>query len=155
MSSDQHASARAAHEHARTQPVKFLNLTPHDVVVIDDTGPTMALPPTGTVARVVDDVVGTAWLQSREHPNAAPLRISEFGGSRPGGLPPARDGVILVASRVVVAQHPERRDLMFPHPLVRDEHGSIMGCSGFARWAETTSTATHDDVAPQTRTTLT
>jgi len=44
------------------------------------------------------------------------------------GLPDAEEGFLLIVSALVKSALPDRRDLVSPASLVRDDDGSIIGC---------------------------
>lgn len=102
------------------------NCTPHIINVVRKDGTIINFPPSGIVPRVssstveVFDLDGIAVVQT------------EFG--EVVDLPPARDGVWLVVSRIVLNAAPKYRDdLLSPGELVRDENGQPKGCKGFSR----------------------
>lgn len=97
---------------------RFLNLTPHAVVVVN--GPT--LPPSGQVARC-----SSASVPAGEH-GGVPLSRVSFGAVE--GLPDPEPGVIFVVSGLVRAAVPGRSDVASPGDLVRDEKGAVVGCKG-------------------------
>lgn len=50
----------------------------------------------------------------------------EFGNVT--GLPDAEEGFLLIVSTIVKSALPDRRDLVSPASLVRDDEGRIIGC---------------------------
>ncbi len=66
------------------------------------------------LVRDVPLVVGAAWL----------------GVDPP--LPEPQAGTVYITSRVVAEHFPERKDLVWPDGLVRDEHGEVAAARRFA-----------------------
>ena len=95
---------------------RFVNLTPHAVVVVG--GPT--LPPSGSVARC-----SSASVPAGEHAGVALSRVS-FGAVE--GLPDPEPGVVFVVSGLVRSAVPGRSDVASPGDLVRDAAGAVVGC---------------------------
>mgnify|MGYP003348687737 CR=1 FL=1 len=96
--------------------MRFLNLTPHPIVVVG--GPT--IPPSGTVARCA-----TVSRSAGEHQGVALVRAT-FG--EVVDLPDPEEGVLLVVSALVRAAVPHRGDVASPGDLVRDGSGAVIGC---------------------------
>ena len=111
--------------------VKLVNLTPHEVVVLNDANNVvLRVPPSGQVARVSaqEKVVGTI--------NGVPLVKTEYGEVQ--GLPDPQQGTIYIVSLLVLqAMAGKRSDLVAPNtsptPLgaVRDAQGRIIGVRSF------------------------
>lgn len=99
-----------------TSSPRFVNLTPHAVVVVG--GPT--LPPSGSVARCA-----SASVPAGEHGGVALSRVT-FGAVE--GLPDPEAGVVFVVSALVRAAVPGRSDVASPGDLVRDAAGAVVGC---------------------------
>lgn len=111
------------------------NLTPHDVVILTDHG-RLVLPPTTTVARVIDNPRPDGHLTIDDH---FPV---ELVATTPGNvidLPQPKPGAVYVVSRLVAERCPHRHDLVYPADLVRTDDGTIIACRRLARLA-TTST---------------
>ena len=109
----------------------IINLTPHTINVLMCDGRVCAFPPGPFLARVseVIEVIGQI--------DGFDLRRHSYGAVT--GLPEQFDGTWLIVSQMVAAAMPERRDLIFPSGLVRDEHGQPKGCLGFAQVPEVAS----------------
>jgi hypothetical protein len=108
------------------------NLTGHPVV-IHLPGAVLRIEPSGTVARCVQDVVAGP-EPATVLVNGVPVPVVIDGlTARVAGLPPARDGILLIVSRLVALAAPGRRDLVFPHGPVRDGDGRTMGCRALAQ----------------------
>jgi hypothetical protein len=109
------------------------NLTPHPIRVLREQDDSVLLEiPSEGVARVAVDAepAGHA-VQGKVRKVLVPLHEVRYGA--PEGLPEPAPGVLLVVSAVVRAACPDRRDLVSPHDLVRDEAGRVIGCRGLAR----------------------
>lgn len=108
----------------------ILNLTPHQIVVVDANGAEMAVyPPTGTVARAAqaDEVVG----------EIEGIEVVKTSFGAPTDLPAPEEGVWLVVSLATAnaAREAGRTvdDLLLTSGPVRDSDGRIIGCRRFAR----------------------
>lgn len=107
--------------------IRFVNLTPHVVMVLGEFGELLAgIQATGEVARVEVKHSPTG-----ECLRGVPLLVQETG--EVVGLPDPEPGVWYVVSALVRLAVPERDDVLSPGPLVRDEHGRPTGCRGLVR----------------------
>lgn len=106
-------------------PTTVVNLTPHDVVVLGSDDKVIAsYGASGSIARC---------FEVREY-------IADFGGipihKKSYGevllddepFPAPTDGVLFIVSGMVKAAMPDRKDLLCPDQLVRDEGGRVIGC---------------------------
>ena len=99
------------------------NLTPHEVVVLDNGGTVVVrLPPSGTVARCA------ATAAVAETVDGVTFYTTTYGGVT--GLPAPAPGVRYVVSMLVRQAAPARRDLCSPGELVRGPDGQPVGCRG-------------------------
>lgn len=140
---------------------RLRNLTPHPVVLHCDRSwfgaadAVYTIEPEGLIPRVAEQVVHTSplgrdlgedgWFSPGS--DAAWGTFDDFVQGCPDGylplvllalgevtdLPDPEDGVILIVSRVVAQALPSRRDLWFPHDMVRDEQGRITGARALGR----------------------
>ncbi len=107
--------------------MNIINLTPHDVNIITDTG-VITIPASGQVARCsttrkVIDIISI---------NGIKVPINQVAYSQVEGLPnPAPDTLYIVSA--LVAQACNRQDLVIPDDSVRDEQGRIVGCRALAK----------------------
>jgi len=103
--------------------MRFVNLTPHAINVMHDSGHVVTIQPDGTVARV----------------SMAGMHVANIGGfdisrQSPGpvvGLPAPTDGVMWIVSAMVRTACPDRLDVVSPGDLVRNDAGVIVGCRNF------------------------
>lgn len=101
------------------------NLTPHTVTLLDASGEVVQeYPVENPCPRVA--VVETAAGEIA----GAPIVRQQYGQVQ--DLPEEVAGTYLIVSALVQAAAPERRDLLIPAQLVRDEAGRIIGCRAFA-----------------------
>jgi hypothetical protein len=108
-----------------------VNLTGHPVRIVSPDHTVIDIPPSGQVARCVrypDRPAGTVAVG----PVTVPIVISPIS-TVVVGLPDHRPGVLLVVSRTVATAQPHRRDLVFPHDILRDENGHPFGCRAFGQ----------------------
>lgn len=109
--------------------VRLVNLTPHSITVVGDSGETiLTIPPAGVVARcsVKKERVATIGINNFN----IPVSWVTFG--EVVDLPEPQDGTIYIVSRAVAEARRDRDDLLVPDDLVRDEEGRIVGCRGFS-----------------------
>ena len=102
------------------------NLTPHDLVFVDEDGHECVRFGSDGVARVSTHETRQQVL-TFDDGAMLELYAQEYGEVT--GLPPEEEGVVLVVSGLVRAALPEREDLASPGGLVRDEKGRVVGCT--------------------------
>ena len=100
----------------------LVNLTPH---IISEVVSGLKIQPFGTVARVSVTKTSVGNLEG------CPLFTTETGEVT--NLPDAQDSVWYIVSAQVRMALPERKDLLSPGDLVRDDEGRPIGCNGFNR----------------------
>lgn len=111
-----------------TTETRLVNLTPHDLVIMN--GVRFVLATSGQIARMEQHVVDDTLLRV---PGAMlPLATVRYGTA--SALPAQQPGVLLVVSRAVAAEV-ARPDLVFPDLEIRDEQHRIVGCQRLARFA--------------------
>lgn len=104
----------------------IINLTPHDVIILDDNGnETAVYQPSGDVARPA----------TRELTNPAKdadhgIKLVSFGHLQ--DEPPELGGTRYIVS-LPTALAIRRADFLVPYQEVRDDHGRIIGCRALAR----------------------
>jgi len=111
--------------------MKLINLTPHNVVIVDEQGNVILdIPPSGQVARVRVKQTPTGEVCG------IPVVQTTFEGVE--NLPGPREGVIYVVSSMVAQVVSGRQDVVAPdtspESVVRDEDGRIVGVKRFQRW---------------------
>lgn len=109
--------------------MRVVNLTPHEVKIVDGGNNVVAVFPSDGVARasqhdvLVDEI------------NSIPVVKTEFGEVL--GLPEPTEGTVFIVSRITVeavrAQGLSTDDLLVTSGAVRDSQGRIIGCRAFAR----------------------
>ena len=108
--------------------MKFINLTPHDVTIVD--GETKHTFPKQGLARVQTIPLNPTML------GGIPFFTTTYGGTE--GLPEPQEGIIFIVSMVVAQANPERRDIVFPASdpanSVRDEKGNLIGFKALTRF---------------------
>lgn len=105
-----------------------INLTPH-AINLTSGSEVREVPPSGMVARVsmTRETVGAVEVDGITVPifRAIPGEVSD--------LPPPRQGMVFIVSRLVAEACRERDDLLVPDELVRDEEGRVIGARALAR----------------------
>lgn len=101
----------------------FVSLLPHAVTILTSDGQ-MVIEPSGSVARCSQTEEFIMELDG--------VRVTRQVLGEVTGLPPREEGVVFLVSRLVASAVPDRDDLMFPGPLVRDERGVVTGCQGLS-----------------------
>lgn len=107
--------------------MKFINLTPHEINVVNPCV-IITIPPSGTVARVsVSRQV--IWKAETEGGFGIPIFVPSFGNVE--NLPEPHNNTYFIVSTLVRTALPHRLDLISPGNLVRDDNGNVIGCDGF------------------------
>ncbi len=100
---------------------RFVNLTPHEIVLVDNNDKIIAtFPPSGIVARVSSETVRVASI------NHIPITTTSYGEVE--GLPEPNDDEVYIVSSLVAQRCKHRKDVFIPNESVRDEKGRIIGC---------------------------
>ena len=102
--------------------MKIVNLTPHAVVFVHESGEKEIFEPSGDVARVEQFLF------------SLPDSKYNLKSCVPGcvvGLPRKDINTVFIVSAMVREAEPERDDLWSPTSFVRDEEGNIIGCEAF------------------------
>lgn len=107
---------------------KVINLTPHPVDIVTESG-VLTIEPTSPPCRI--EITRSA-AESIDV-NGVNVGIFEVSRGTTLDLPPRRNGVQMIVSRMVAEENPDRDDLVFPLDLVRDDNGGVVGCSSFGR----------------------
>jgi hypothetical protein len=104
----------------------IINLTPHKVTVVDGNGEVLnEFPPSGMAARVLCEYERKEDVQGIHVYVQIPKQVVD--------LPDPVDGTRYIVSGMVLGMLPDRKDLVAPNNLVRDEEGNITGCRSFVR----------------------
>ena len=82
------------------------------------------IPSAGTI-RLEEEVIQTTHTMQ-----GVVLKKVKYGSA---DLPPRREGVFFIVSKMVADNFPKRSDLVFPYDVVRDDEGNIIGCKSFGR----------------------
>jgi len=116
----------------------IINLTPHDVVVVDKEEKTLAtFPRSEKPARcVVSNEIVAYDDNGDDRGTLFPFFKTVFGAVE--NLPPSDDvnGIFTkryyIVSRIVAEAAEGRDDLLVPTVIVRDKDGRVIGCMGFS-----------------------
>ena len=106
---------------------ELINLTPHDIKIVDDEGNMIAFISRQDVpARCSVERKQIGWIKDY------PLYKTSFGEVE--NLPSPQEGKYFIVSRIIAeAMKGKRNDLVVPDNTVRDNEGRIIGCKGFSR----------------------
>lgn len=100
---------------------KFVNLTPHEITLVDNNDKVIAtFPPSGNIARVSAKTIRVASI------NHIPISATSYGEVE--GLPESNDDEVYIVSSLVAQRCQGREDIFIPNESVRDEKGRIIGC---------------------------
>ena len=103
----------------------IINMTPHDICIIQQEKTVRVIPASGVVARC--DMLRQAQA-SLDH---IPAYRVTYGAVQ--GLPEAKEGIFYIVSSIVaLAMRGQRNDLLVPLDFVRDDAGRILGCQALA-----------------------
>ena len=109
--------------------MKLINLTPHPVTFYSYSETQVTIPPSGKVARVVEEPTAEFHLED------IPVPVVDIKTGRVVDLPGPQPGVVYIVSRpVALAIAGERSDVLVPDDFVRDENGRIIGARRLARF---------------------
>lgn len=100
------------------------NCTPHALNIVNADGKTVTIQPCGIVPRCSQNETEVGVIEG------ITVTKQEFG--EVVDLPEPQDCVFLVVSRLVASACLDRRDLLIPGPLLRDESGKVIGCKGLS-----------------------
>lgn len=103
---------------------KIVNLCPHALNIITNTGITINIPTSGTLARVSQSTV--------ELGNLCGFRMVKTLMGEVENLPEAVPYVYYVVSRLVKGQAMERPDVICVGELTRNTEGAVTGANGFS-----------------------
>jgi hypothetical protein len=105
----------------------IVNTTPHGVNIVTPCGEILNVYPKGDVP--VRLSMSTTPCEALS--DGTPTTQTRFGGV--SGLPDETDDTMYIVSQMVRDALPERRDLLVPAQVVRDEKGTIIGCQSLGR----------------------
>ena len=102
------------------------NLTPHTVTIVTDTGKNVIIyMPTGVIPRLSTKTIQVGAV------DGIPITSTVFREVQ--DMPEQQQDVYLIVSRMVLAAMPNRKDLLVPNELVRNDKGQIIGCRSLAK----------------------
>lgn len=101
------------------------NMTPHQIHILNDN---LVIYKTFWPAGLVRLKVSTEKLDELE---GIPTSRTIFGEA--DGLPEEEEGTFIIVSQMVQSALPERKDLLIPAEIERNERGTILGCRSLGR----------------------
>jgi len=104
-----------------------INKTPHAVNIVSNDGEIIKTYEKG------DNLIRLAVKTVADKPlgDGTPTSRTVFG--KPEGLPDFKEGTYYIVSQLVKNALPERKDLLVPAEVVRDDAGNIVGCKSLGR----------------------
>lgn len=106
--------------------MQIINLTPHELVIVNSSGHSWrTYPTTGHIARVSLKYQPSGMVESLQTFRVVPGEVE--------GLPDPKPDTIFVVS-AVLASMVKRSDVMSPGELVRNALGHPVACKGLQRW---------------------
>lgn len=103
----------------------LINLTPHEITIIDMDGGKVVLPKSENAARVDQNPKCCGFI-NLPNGQVIEMKTPEFGEVT--GLPEYQVGTMYIVSAMVRAALPNRFDLVSPGNLIRDDDGNVTGC---------------------------
>ena len=105
--------------------MKFVNLTPHEINIYEGDKLIKTVPASGKVARreQIQKVLGEI--------DGVTVTEQFFGAVC--DVPPKKEGIAYIVSRIVAEAFKFRDDLYIPGPMVRDDGGRVIGCQGLSK----------------------
>jgi hypothetical protein len=101
---------------------QLINMTPHPINIVDkDKNNLITIPVSGNQIRLA-----TTTVDSGIRVNGIAITSTQFG--EPVGLPELSEGVFYIVSAIVKGALPNRKDLLVPAEMQRNEDGNIIGC---------------------------
>ena len=108
--------------------VKVINCTPHDVVIISESG-NITFERSGIIPRLKEVQQKINSINS----NGIEIDIMKKSFLEPEGLPEPQENTIFIVSALVAGAIKNRDDLVIPNDTVRDDQGRIVGCKNLAK----------------------
>ena len=99
------------------------NLTPHAIHLVDQDGQVLRTFTSEGLVRLKTTTVDAGTI--------AGCRVTRTEFGQPEGLPEFQEGTYYLVSQLVKNALPERKDLLVPAEVVRDQSGNIVGCNSF------------------------
>lgn len=101
---------------------QLINMTPHPIHIVNMEGQLLKTIESSGLIRLKASTVDAGFQV-----DGVNITTTQFG--EPEGLPESEDGKFFIVSQIVKAALPERKDLLVPAEVVRDERGNIIGCA--------------------------
>ena len=107
--------------------ITVLNKTPHSVNIVNEKNQVIKVYERG------ESLIRLAVKTVKDEPlfDGTPTSRTEFG--KPEGLPDFKEDTFYIVSQLVKNALPDRKDLLVPAEVVRDDEGNIIGCKSLGR----------------------
>ena len=98
----------------------IINCTTHDVTIMDSKGEVVTvIPPSGILPRLSPKTICVGTCQG--------IRLTKTQYGKSTGMPPEIPGTLYIVSAVLAKGFPQRKDLVIPNELVRNQR-TVLGC---------------------------
>ena len=98
----------------------IINKTPHPVIVISEDGQIVTFEPVAPAIRISSSI--------KDAGEIAGIRVTKSVFGDAVNMPEQIEGVFYIVSQMVKTAFPERKDLLVPSEVVRDNNGAVIGC---------------------------
>ena len=110
--------------------MKLINATPHPINIVDADGQEVyTIPASGILVRCAANTEPDVSIEI----DGVEIPTSRTVFGEITGLPEEADGVFYIVSQLVKSAAANRKDLLVPAEVLRDEGGKILGCRSLGR----------------------
>lgn len=112
--------------------VRLINLTPHDVVILNNNGDKIVIPKSEETLRVSSETKIKDYIKVIDKDSLVSIPISETKFSGISSIPERKENTFYIVSLLTCQACPDRDDFFIPNESVRDENGVIIGCKSLS-----------------------
>jgi hypothetical protein len=103
--------------------MNIINMTPHPINLVDKQGIIIEVFPSNGIIRLESQIMSMGYIN-----DIVPITKTVF--NEPEGLPNYDENTYYIVSQLV-KNAIDRKDLIVPTEILRDEKGNILGCCSF------------------------
>lgn len=107
------------------QPIVIKNYTPHPINICNNQGEIVKTFKSEGLIRLKSETVKDGEIND--------ISISKTVFGQPEGLPSFQEGIYYIVSQLVKNALPDRKDLLVPAEVLRDDSGKIIGCQSLGK----------------------